>query len=343
MPPDLLILIMSPRDYRDGHFLYGAQFDREGQKRSFWPRKMSSKKDEKESRTSRETASAKRTNAHRINDDTNCHRRGNSSSFLDQASANPALSRESLAKAHPLREQPLSTPTPVMMHTFNSLASAVQHCPWTFGTDLDPTGNAIRDHASSSAFYPRVPRSLMHDSAVSFVVTDHTRPELPRFVISCPLEHVDHVHRLLAPDGSGRVLRARATSGHPRQGDQLRNMLLDGTPNIELAIYGSGERNGNCGLPAENGTGGGDVGLSDSRGNHSEPASDVPSKTDTGRLSKDGGSEHRSTNEGAKKTCPACVPVALMQGFPVPTHCWPGQVASDGSRFTYGCSMPDIG
>ncbi|ROV97342.1 hypothetical protein VMCG_06893 [Cytospora schulzeri] len=122
----------------------------------------------------------------------------------------------------------------LIMRPFCQLVSLVKHCPWMLGSDVHPFA------ASSGAddiFFPPVPRSLLHDTAVSFVVTDHTRLEQPQFVISCPLENVELVQRLLAPDGSHRQLSARGSSRQPRNADQLRSMLLDGTPNIELSLH----------------------------------------------------------------------------------------------------------
>lgn len=132
-------------------------------------------------------------------------------------------------------------PWPVMQ-PFRTLVAFVKRCPWAVFSDLGLRGQS----ASDEVYYPSVPRSLLHDTAVSFVVKDHTRPDLPEFVISCPFEHVDLVHQLLAPDGSRRQLSARGTSGQPRNGDQLRSMLLDGTPSIELALHqnASGETGG---------------------------------------------------------------------------------------------------
>lgn len=123
-------------------------------------------------------------------------------------------------------------PWPVMQ-PFRTLVAFVKRCPWAIVSDLGARGQP----ASEDVYYPSVPRSLLHDTAVSFVVKDHTRPDLPEFVISCPFEHVDLVHQLLAPDGSRRQLSARGTSGQPRNGDQLRSMLLDGTPSIELSLH----------------------------------------------------------------------------------------------------------
>lgn len=123
-------------------------------------------------------------------------------------------------------------PWPIMQ-PFRTLVALVKRCPWAVVSDLGPRGQV----ASDDVYYPSVPRSMLHDTAVSFVVKDHTRPDLPEFIISCPFEHVDLVHQLLAPDGSSRQLSARGTSGQPRNGDQLRSMLLDGTPSIELALH----------------------------------------------------------------------------------------------------------
>lgn len=124
------------------------------------------------------------------------------------------------------------------MQPFRTLVASVKRCPWAPVSDVSQRNQ----YASDDIYYPPVPRSLLHDTAVSFVVRDHTRPDLPEFVISCPFENVHLVHQLLAPDGSRRQLTARGTSGHPRSGDQLRSMLLDGTPSIELALHaGPGE------------------------------------------------------------------------------------------------------
>lgn len=124
------------------------------------------------------------------------------------------------------------TPWPVMQ-PFRALVALVKRCPWAFAWDPGARDQSLPD----DAYYPSVPRSFLHDTAVSFVIKDHTRHDLPEFVISCPFEHIDHVHQLLAPDGSRRQLSARGTSGQPRTGDQLRSMLLDGTPSIELTLH----------------------------------------------------------------------------------------------------------
>ncbi|ROW11928.1 hypothetical protein VPNG_05252 [Cytospora leucostoma] len=121
-----------------------------------------------------------------------------------------------------------------IMRPFSQLVSRVKRCPWMLGSDVNTFAEPT---VADDGFFPPVPRSLLHDTAVSFVITDHTRVEQPQFVISCPLEHVELVQRLLAPEGSHRQLSARGSSGHPRSGDQLRSMLLDGTPNIELSVH----------------------------------------------------------------------------------------------------------
>lgn len=126
-----------------------------------------------------------------------------------------------------------SQPDPFTMYPFSRLTTTVKQCPWMLGSDVNPFAP---DH--NPDFYLPVPRSIKHDTAVSFVVSDQTRPEQPQFVISCPLEHVDLMRELLAPEGSQRTLSARGSSGHPRDGGELRSMLLDGTPNIELALHG---------------------------------------------------------------------------------------------------------
>lgn len=117
------------------------------------------------------------------------------------------------------------------MYPFSRLSATVKQCPWILGSDISPS--AMSDNPD---FYLPIPRSVKHDTAVSFVITDQTRPEQPEFVISCPLEHVNLVREILAPAGSHRTLSARGSSGHPRDADELRNMLLDGTPKIELSI-----------------------------------------------------------------------------------------------------------
>lgn len=132
-------------------------------------------------------------------------------------------------RAHFPLPDPVPLTPPLTMHSFNRLASTVQQCPWMLGSDTNPT--------LTPDYYPPVPRSLPHDTAVSFVLTDHTHPSQPRFVISCALEHVELAQGMLAPAGSRRVLSARGSSGCPRGGDMLRSMLLDGTPNIELALH----------------------------------------------------------------------------------------------------------
>lgn len=118
------------------------------------------------------------------------------------------------------------------MYSFSRLSSTVKQCPWILGSDMRPSA-PVRD----PDFYLPVPRSVKHDTAVSFVVTDQTRPEQPQFVISCALEHVDLVREVLAPPGSQRTLSARGSSGRPRDADELRSMLLDGTPSIELSLH----------------------------------------------------------------------------------------------------------
>ncbi|KAK7731793.1 hypothetical protein SLS53_008614 [Cytospora paraplurivora] len=121
-----------------------------------------------------------------------------------------------------------------IMRPFSQLVSRVKRCPWMLGSDVNTFAELT---VTDDDFFPSVPRSLLHDTAVSFVITDHTRAEQPQFVISCPLEHVELIQRLLAPEGSHRQLGARGSSRHPRSGDQLRSMLLDGTPNIELSLH----------------------------------------------------------------------------------------------------------
>lgn len=141
-----------------------------------------------------------------------------------------------------------ATPTPAQassqmnQHTFNQLASVVRQCPWMLGAEIQPSATD-----PNAEFYPAIPRSFKHDTPVSFVVTDYDRPEHPTFVISCPLEHVDLIQKTLAPAGSSKKLVARGSSGRPRGGDQLRSMLLDGTPNIQLALQSSSGGSGHPG------------------------------------------------------------------------------------------------
>ncbi|KUI67994.1 hypothetical protein VM1G_02893 [Cytospora mali] len=122
----------------------------------------------------------------------------------------------------------------LIMRPFSEFVARVKRCPWMLGSDAYPLAASS---SSGDVFFPPVPRSLLHDTTVSFVITDHTRVEQPQFVISCPLENVELVQRLFAPEGSHRQLSARGSSRQPRSADQLRSMLLDGTPNIELSLH----------------------------------------------------------------------------------------------------------
>lgn len=126
------------------------------------------------------------------------------------------------------------------MCSFSRLSTTVKQCPWTLGYDTRPSA-PFHD----PDFYLPIPRSVKHDTAVSFVLTDQTRPEQPQFVISCPLEHVDLVQEILAPAGSQRMLSAHGSSGRPRNAVELRSMLLDGTPSIELALHAKPDINVN--------------------------------------------------------------------------------------------------
>lgn len=130
------------------------------------------------------------------------------------------------------------TPAPFTIHPFARLAATTKQCPWMLGAEISPLAQDLLH--TNPDFYPPVPRSFRHDAAVSFVVTDQTKQLPVQFVISCPLEHVDHVNDMLAPAGSGRVLSARGSSGRPRDGAELRSMLLDGTPEIELVLSSRG-------------------------------------------------------------------------------------------------------
>ncbi|KUI53354.1 hypothetical protein VP1G_00826 [Cytospora mali] len=125
-------------------------------------------------------------------------------------------------------------PPRLIMRPFSEFVARVKRCPWMLGSDVIPFATSS---SSDDNFFPPVPRSLLHDTTISFVITDHTRVEQPQFVISCPLENVELVQRLFAPEGSHRQLSARGSSRQPRSAGQLRSMLLDGTPNIELSLH----------------------------------------------------------------------------------------------------------
>lgn len=146
----------------------------------------------------------------------------------------------------PTQQPKNSRPQPIPFHT---LASVVKPCPWNLGTQFCPSelADGNRNPGSSKDVCPRSPRSWNHDAALSFLVTDYTHLAHPQFIISCALEHVNLLQGWLVP-GSGtnerqKVLMARGSSGHPHSGEQLRSLLLDGTPNIELSIqYQSGNQ-----------------------------------------------------------------------------------------------------
>lgn len=140
----------------------------------------------------------------------------------------------------------LSQPDLFAMYPFSRLTTTVKQCPWILGSDIRPS-----TLCKNPAFYLPVPRSVKHDTAVSFLVTDQTRPEQPQFVISCPLEYVDLMREILAPAGSRRTLSARGSSGRPRDAGELRSMLLDGTPSIELCLHATS--NINAVVPADEG------------------------------------------------------------------------------------------
>lgn len=212
------------------NFLYGAQASRQKGKCSLWsPRKPAKAKPKYAS----QQTSTGETQSQSDYDDEDDLEHTPSSGRMENTMSTPAPRRH--GSHHRTR---LRTSTNTALHPFSKLATTVKQCPWMLGSDLNPT-------ASDHPFYPPVPRSLVHDTAVSFVVTDHTRPEQPQFVLSCPLEHVDWIQQLLAPEGSDRVLSARGSSGFPRGGGELRSMLLDGTPCIELALHrGEGGSNG---------------------------------------------------------------------------------------------------
>lgn len=239
---------MPSPENRDANFMYGRQGH--GQKKpkySIWPSKTTHRKSERRLHETYKTRSSEwdtTWNTSSRPDTPSPRNRPSPQNQMDGRRDTPSMNRFRPRPSQPF-EDPSSTASrsivderPFTMHPFSRLASTVKQCPWMLGSDTDFTA-----HFRNPEFYPPVPRSLMHDTAVSFVVTDFTRPEQPHFVISCPLEHVDFIQKMLAPEGSQRVLRARGSSGHPREGDRLRSMLLDGTPNIELALHGSG----NCG------------------------------------------------------------------------------------------------
>lgn len=239
----------------DINFLYDSQGRKKKRRPSFWgcrPRRPSSPARDRHSGQHtrgkvseqrslsfdvvRERSTRRTRQAHSIPDPTCRHRPAVGHDIMDGGMDRPDYWPSSPIGHRDSPRPPSSarsrTPWPIMQ-PFRTLVSFVKRCPWTVVSDLGPRGQP----ASDDVYYPSVPRSLLHDTAVSFVVKDHTRPDLPEFVISCPFEHVDLVHQLLAPDGSRRQLSARGTSGQPRNGDQLRSMLLDGTPSIELALH----------------------------------------------------------------------------------------------------------
>lgn len=146
---------------------------------------------------------------------------------------NPPRTEEDQNTQHSPGDQNSPGPhPPFAMYPFSQLSMTVKQCPWILGSDIRPSALG-----HNPDFYLPVPRSVKHDTAVSFVIKDQTRPEQPEFVISCPLEHVNLVREILAPAGSHRTLSARGSSGHPRGADELRNMLLDGIPRIELSLH----------------------------------------------------------------------------------------------------------
>lgn len=240
----------------DTNFLYDSQGRKKRRRPSFWgcrPRRPSSPARNRHSgqqtraefseqqslsfEVVRERSTPRRTRHTHSNPNPPCRRRpsaenDNMDGGMDRPDYWPSSPTGHRDSPRPPSSARARAPWPVMQ-PFRTLVSFVKRCPWAVVSDLGPRGQS----ASDDVYYPSVPRSLLHDTAVSFVVKDHTRPDLPEFIISCPFEHVDLVHQLLAPDGSSRQLSARGTSGQPRNGDQLRSMLLDGTPSIELALH----------------------------------------------------------------------------------------------------------
>lgn len=216
---------------RTNNFLYGGRSQNPKQisasKCSFWPSKPAAQKQARSSQGPGETNSRDRDDT-RSQTNTSATTR-NRNTQARSSRHQPVRDRDSVLPSRPV--------APLTMHPFGRLASTVQQCPWMLGSGTACPTSPAPPNNFDDLYYPPVPRSLPHDTAVSFLVTDHTRPSQPRFVISCPLEHVDLIHGTLAPAGSRRVLSARGSSGQPRAGDQLRSMLLDGTPNIELALH----------------------------------------------------------------------------------------------------------
>lgn len=259
---------MSPRHDRDRNFLYGGQG--QGHKRSkysFWPSKSGTGKytdhfskavmarpdDPIDRRDASTETSASCTRTRSTPAGSSRHQNSRNKNITRRDSSE-AAETDCVPEGHPSENHSPSLTRAPTLYPFDKLASTVKQCPWMLGPDTHATRTA-HSIGSDSSYYPPVPRSLLHDTAISLVVTDHTHPAQPRFVISCPLEHVDLVPRLLAPDGSRRVLRARGSSGHPREGAQLRSMLLDGTPNIELALQHADSAHGGSSSPTTGGAG----------------------------------------------------------------------------------------
>lgn len=350
---------MSPRDQRERNFLYGGQGQgHKKSKYSFWSSKsgpgrytdhlsdvvMARPDDRIDGKDASPEPSASYTRA----------RSTPARSSRQKNSRTKNLSRrdssETTETDHPPDASPSAgdcSPSPTRapaLHPFDRLASTVKQCPWMLGSDGPPQQHAPGGGNHHHSYYPPVPRSLPHDAALSFVVTDHTRPEQPRFVVSCPLEHVGLVPRLLAPDGARRVLRARGASGHPREGAQLRSMLLDGTPNIELALHHRADGAGDAGGPAASsvgcgrGVGGGDGG--DAGGDGGDDGDDgdgCDGGGGGGQAGRRGGraavgspadNDHECTNGGwgagwwpqdeASGGTPRFVPMAWVPGVPMP-------------------------
>lgn len=329
------IFAMSPSNDRDFNFLYGSQAQgQKRSKRSFWPCKTPAEIHPRRSQIPEDTRSGEQCDTRGASSSTSTHRTKDRNSQTRSSRHQDSRRRKSPGRLpsqaaetdHLPEHHPPALSQTLVMHPFSRLASTVQQCPWKLGSDVDPSAGALLD----DLFYPPVPRSLMHDTAVSFVVTDHTRPEQPRFVISCPLEHVDLIQRLLAPDGSRRVLSARGSSGHPRQGGQLRSMLLDGTPNIELAIHvGDGHASGSGFAGEGGGRGGGgssQPGRPDGGGVGGPPAHTVPHSV------SGGGGPPVETPDGSP---PTFVPMTWVPAVPMPTPGWYGGPASEGPGIPY--------
>lgn len=254
---ELLISMPSHSKENGINFLYGSQGRKKRRRPSFWgcrpcrPRSSSQERHPGREASGKPNESSSRSDIARVRSPSHPPRSAHSRATrprrhritaqddtMDGGRDRPDYWPSPMAYQDYYSPRPPPSPAPSrdrwpVMQPFRTLVTFIKRCPWAVVSDPSPRGHSAFD----DVYYPSVPRSLLHDTAVSFVVKDHTRPDLPEFVISCPFEHVDLVHQLLAPDGSRRLLSARGTSGQPRAGDQLRSMLLDGTPSIELALH----------------------------------------------------------------------------------------------------------